>query len=136
MLRLRQVKVFFADPRRCYTHALKLNESLATAYYLKEDLRQLWEQPHRTAARVFVTSWCQRAQSSGIRPMQQLARTLVGALLGILNWFRYPITTGPLEDVNNKIKIMKRQAYGFRNQDFFKLKLYALHETKYPLLIG
>ena len=114
--------------------ALKLNESLSTAYYLKEDLRQLWQQPHRTAARNFITSWYQQAMESGIRVIQQFARTLAAGLFGILNWFRHPISTGPLEGVNNKIKTMKRQAYGFRDGEFFKLKIYALHETKYALV--
>ncbi len=114
--------------------ALHLNTSLATAYYLKDDLRQLWEQPHRTAARNFITSWYLRAMASGIRVMQQYARTLAGGLLGIMNWFRHAISTSPLEGVNNKIKTMKRQAYGFRDQEFFKLKIYALHETKYALV--
>lgn len=114
--------------------ALHLNASLAAAYYLKEDLRQLWEQPHKTAAKKFVNSWYERAMSSGIRAMQQFARTLAGGLLGILNWFRHHISTGPLEGTNNKIKTMKRQAYGFRDQEFFKLKIYALHQSEYALI--
>jgi transposase len=114
--------------------ALQLNATLATAYYLKDDLRQLWQQPHRTAARNFITSWYLRAMQSGIRVLQQFARTLTGAMWGILNWFRHPISTGPLEGTNNKIKTMKRQAYGFRDQEFFKLKILALHETKYALV--
>jgi transposase len=122
------------DEKARLEEALALNAPLATAYYLKDDLRQLWEQPNRTAARDFVTSWYLRAMDSGIRVMQQFARTLVGGLAGILNWFRHPISTSPLEGVNNKIKTMKRQAYGFRDQEFFKLKIYALHETKYALV--
>lgn len=114
--------------------ALKLNKPLATAYYLKEDLRQLWEQPHRTAARNFLTSWVSRAFDSGIRVLQQFARTLTAHAWGIYDWYRYPISTGPLEGTNNKIKTMKRQAYGFRDPEFLKLKIYALHETKYALV--
>lgn len=122
------------DEQTRLAEALKLNAPLAAAYQLKEDLHQLWEQPHRDAAHDFVTSWYQRAMASGIRVMQQFARTLAGALFGILNWFRHRISTGPLEGVNNKIKTMKRQAYGFRDQEFFKLKIYALHETEYALV--
>lgn len=114
--------------------ALKLNEPLAVAYYLKEDLRQLWDQPHGTAARNFVTSWYLRAMDSGIRVIQDFARTLAGSLWGIINWFRHPISTSPLEGINNKLKTMKRQAYGFRDQEFFKLKIYALHQTRYALV--
>jgi transposase len=122
------------DEKARLEEALQLNVSLSTGYYLKDDLRQLWEQPHRTAARNFVTSWYLRAMQSGIRVLQQFARTLAGGLFGIMNWFRHPISTSPLEGVNNKIKTMKRQAYGFRDQEFFKLKIYALHETKYALV--
>ena len=44
------------------------------------------------------------------------------------------ITSGPMEGTNNKIKTMKRMAYGFRDQEFFKLKILAIHETRYALV--
>jgi transposase len=53
---------------------------------------------------------------------------------GILAWYDFPISTGPLEGTNNKIKTMQRQAYGFRDQEFFMLKIYALHESRYELV--
>jgi transposase len=53
---------------------------------------------------------------------------------GILAWYDFPISTGPLEGTNNKIKTMQRMAYGFRDREFFKLKIYALHETRYQLV--
>ena len=121
------------EPQRLQ-EALRLNQPLATAYYLKEDLGQFWEQPHKTAARNFLTSWYLRAMNSGIRVMQQIAKTLMFHAFGLLAWYDYPISTGPLEGTNNKIKTMQRQAYGFRDQEFFKLKIYAIHETKYALV--
>jgi transposase len=121
------------EPQRLQ-EALRLNQPLATAYYLKEDLGQFWEQPHQTAARNFLTSWYLRAMDSGIRVMQQMAKTLMFHAFGLLAWYDYPISTGPLEGTNNKIKTMQRQAYGFRDQEFFKLKIYAIHETKYALI--
>jgi len=48
--------------------------------------------------------------------------------------YDYPISTGPLEGTNNKIKRMQKQAYGFRDMEFFKLKIKALHLTKYALV--
>ena len=114
--------------------ALRLNKSLATAYYLKEDLRQIWSQSSRLAAGKFLTDWCRRARASGIRVLQTMANTLEGYRNGILNWYRYPISTGPLEGTNNKIKTMKRQAYGFRDTEYFKLKIYALHQAKFKLI--
>jgi transposase len=121
------------EPQRL-REALQLNQPLATAYYLKEDLGQFWEQPHKTAARNFLTRWYLRATDSGIRVMQQMAKTLLLHGAGLLAWYEYPISTGPLEGTNNKIKTMQRQAYGFRDQEFFKLKIYAIHETKYALV--
>lgn len=114
--------------------ALSLNQPLATAYYLKEDLRQFWEQSSRTEALWFLRDWCARARASGIRFLQKFANTLEGHRSGLLAWYDYPISTGPLEGVNNKIKTMKRQAYGFRDQEYFRLKLYALHRTKHALV--
>lgn len=114
--------------------ALRLNQPLLTAYYLKDDLRQLWEQPDKPAAGRFLTDWIQRAHASGIRVLQTFANTLAAHRRGILAWYDYPISTGPLEGTNNKIKTMKRQAYGFRDQEFFKLKILALHTTRYALV--
>lgn len=114
--------------------ALALNRPLATAYYLKEDLRQFWEQSSRFAAARFLDDWCARARSSGIRFLQKFANTLGGHRSGLLAWYDYPISTGPLEGTNNKIKTLKRQAYGFRDQEYFRLKLYALHKTKHALV--
>jgi hypothetical protein len=44
------------------------------------------------------------------------------------------ISSGPMEGTNDKIRTMKRQAYGFRDIAFFKLKIPAIHETKYALV--
>ena len=53
---------------------------------------------------------------------------------GILAWYDFESSTGPLEGVNNKIKTLKRQAYGYRDLEFFKLKIYAIHESNYKLI--
>ncbi|HMB02951.1 MAG TPA: ISL3 family transposase [Isosphaeraceae bacterium] len=114
--------------------ALKLNKPLAIAYYLKEDLRQCWEQPGKRFAAAFLNDWIKRAEASGVRMLRQMARTLEAHRSGLLAYYDYPISTGPLEGTNNKIKTMKRQAYGFRDHEFFKLKILAIHEAKYALV--
>jgi transposase len=114
--------------------ALRLNQPLALAYYLKEDLRQLWEQPRKAAAAAFLEDWIARAQTAGIPFLRRFSKTLALHRRGLLAYYDYPISTGPLEGTNNKIKTMQRQAYGFRDQEFFKLKILALHETKYALV--
>lgn len=126
------------DPKRKerqrLERALRLNEPLAIAYYMKEDLRQIWLQSHKFAARLFLEDWLARARASGIRMLEQFADTLQEHQEGVLNYYDYRISTGPLEGTNNKIKTMQRQAYGFRNHEFLKLKILGLHETKYALV--
>jgi transposase len=114
--------------------ALRLNQPLAIAYYLKEDLRQIWEQPNQRTARRVFKDWLARARASGIPMLLKFADTLEEHQEGILAYYDYPISTGPLEGVNNKIQTMKRQAYGFRDLEFFKLKILAIHQTKYALV--
>jgi transposase len=114
--------------------ALRLNHSLATVYYMKEDLRQIWLQVNKRLARRVLKDWLARARASGIRMLQQFANTLEAHQEGILNYYRYRISTGPLEGTNTKIQAMKRQAYGFRDIEFYKLKILGIHETKHALV--
>ena len=122
------------DEKRRLEEALALNKPLATAYYLKEDLRRFWEQPGKRFATAFLDGWIRRAEASGIRILQQMGKTLAGHRSGLLAYYDAMITSGPMEGTNNKIKTMKRQAYGFRDQEFFKLKILAIHEAKYALV--
>ena len=114
--------------------ALRLNAPLATAYYLKEELGEFWEQDDQDEAEAFLLDWIVRAEATGIRILHQFARTLRFHAHGLLAYYDYAISTGPLEGTNNKIKTMKRQAYGFRDHQFFILKIYALHESRYALV--
>ena len=81
-----------------------------------------------------MLDWLAQAEASGIKILVGLAKTLRQHALGLVAYYDYPISTGPLEGTNNKIKTMQRQAYGFRDHEFFKLKILALHEAKYALL--
>lgn len=109
--------------------ALSLNAPLATAYYLKEDLRQFWEQATKPQAERWLTAWCRRAEQTGIKVLQQMARTLHKHRQSLLAWFDDPISTGPLEGVNNKLKLLQRQAFGYRDLELFKLRILSLHTT-------
>ena len=114
--------------------ALRVNEPLAIVYYLKEDLRQIWAQPNKAVARRVLKDWLARARASGIRMLAQVADTLESYQEGILNYYTYRISTGPLEGTNNKIKTMQRQAYGYRDHEFLKLRILGLHESRYALI--
>jgi transposase len=121
------------EPERL-REALRLNEPLAIAYQLKEELNEIWEQDDQETAEALLMDWIVYAESTGIRMLKQFAKTLRFHGFGILAWYDYPISTGPLEGTNNKIKTMKRQAYGFRDPEFLRLKILAIHRTTYALV--
>jgi transposase len=121
------------EPQRLQ-EALRLNQPLATAYYLKEELNEVWEQDDEETAQTLLMDWIIYAESSGIQILHKFAQTLRLHAFGILAYYDYPISTGPLEGTNNKIKTMKRQAYGYRDQEFFRLKILGLHQARYALV--
>jgi transposase len=122
------------NERERLEEALRINKPLATAYYLKEELRRFWAQASKAEARRFLRDWIRRAWGSGIPVLATFARTLASHRQGLLAWYDHPISTGPLEGTNNKIKTLQRRAYGFRDHAFFKLEILGLHETKYALV--
>ncbi len=121
------------DERSRLTAALKLNEPLAQAYYLKDELRQFWQQSSKATAAKFLDGWCSRAEATGIKVLRTMSHTLRGHRVGLLNWYDHPISTGPLEGTNNKIGLLQRRAYGYRRYDHFKLRLLTLHHAKFKL---
>jgi transposase len=80
-----------------------------------------------------IIEWIEDAEWSQIPEMKVFAKTLRKYWQEILNFYDAEITSGPLEGLNNKIKTLKRQAYGFRDKEYFKLKILAIHQTRYAL---
>ena len=74
------------------------------------------------------------AEASGIAVLISFAQTLRQHALRLLAWHDHSISTGPLEGTNNKIKTLKRQAYGYRDDEFFRLKILAIHQSRYALV--
>jgi transposase len=122
------------NERQRLQNALDLNAPLAIAYYLKDDLRQIWTQENKHTARRVLRDWIARARVSGVRMVEKFADTLEEHQDGILAYYDCPISTGPLEGTNTKIQAMKRQAYGFRDREFYKLKILGIHETRHALV--
>lgn len=104
---------------------LAANRKLATVYVLKDDLKSLWDYEHPGYARRFWRQWYDRAIRSRIEPLKLFARRLKARIDGVLAHCRWPLHTSLLEGINNKIKVIKRMAYGFRDDDYFFLKVRA-----------
>ena len=117
-------------------NALAMNEPLSKAYYLKEQLHQIWSQPMKAMAEKVLDDWIRQAEQSKIIQLQKMAVTVKTYKKGILAWYDCHLSTGKVEGINNKIKVMKRNAYGFRDEKYFTLRLYALHDCRITRNVG
>lgn len=100
---------------------LNLNEAITTVYILKDYLKKLWHYKYAKCAEKFLDYWCSLAVQSKIRPVIAFAKTLKRYAYGIINHCRFPIHTSRMEGINNKIKVIKRKAYGFHDVEYFSL---------------
>ena len=117
-------------------NALAMNEPLSKAYYLKEQLHQIWSQPMKAMAEKVLDDWIRQAEQSKITQLQKMAVIVKTYKKGILAWYDCHLSTGKVEGINNKIKVMKRNAYGFRDEKYFTLRLYALHDCRITRNVG
>lgn len=121
-----------SDKRQIKLNALlEANQPLATMHIMKEQLRLFWEQGSLSRAESFLKQWVFDALMSGIAQLVSVACTILRHWKGLISFYPHKITNGLLEGLNNKIKTLKRQAYGFRDMEYFKLRIYDLHEAKY-----
>lgn len=124
-LLLRNDENLTVDQRDRLHELLSANEALHTVYVLKDQLKRLFAYRRPGWARRALRQWCALAFASGIAPLERFATSLLAHEDGIVNHARYPIHTGTLEGVHNRIKVIKRQAYGFRDNQYFILKAKA-----------
>ena len=104
---------------------LAANRALFTVYVLKDDLKTLWQYRHMGYAKRFWQQWYGRAVRSRIAPLRAFAHKLKVYLPGILAHCHWPLGTNLIEGINNRIKVIKRIAYGFRDDAYFFLKIRA-----------
>ena len=114
-------------PRQSVTlsELLKYNLRSVRAYLLREDFQRFWEYTSPAWAGKFLDEWTTRVMRSRLEPMKKVARTLRNHHELILNWFRAKgeISSGAVEGLNNKVKLVTRKSYGFRTADVAKLAL-------------
>ena len=107
------------------TELLEANECLKTVYVMKDALKALWRYTREGWARKAWETWLELAQSSGVKPLQRFAKNMAKRIDGILSHCRWKLNTSVVEGANNKIKVLKRIAYGYRDEDYFFLKIRA-----------
>ena len=109
---------------------LAANQPLATVYVLKDALKDVWYAPSVREGWRRWRSWLRHARESGMAPLQRFARNLRRYARGILASAQFHMHTSVLEGVNNRIKVIKRMAYGFRDSEYFFLKIKAAFPGK------
>lgn len=109
---------------------LAANAPLALVYLLKTELKELWFAPSVTEGARRWRRWYRMALQSRLDPVIRFAKRLRRYLRGILASAIYPMNSSILEGVNNRIKVIKRMAYGFRDSAYFFLKIKAAFPGK------
>ena len=128
--------IFDKEHKTRLDNALEMNKPLSQAYYLKEQLREIWTQTGKGEAEKIMDDWVRQARESKVPQVMKMAATIMARITGILAWYDCRISTGKVEGINNKIKVMKRNAYGFRDERYFQLRLYALHDCRITRNVG
>jgi len=106
-----------------------ISDELRQAYYLKEAFYTVIDAQSREEAKRLMADWILSAQNSGIPEYTSCSNTLINWQTGILNLFDVPYSNGFTEGCNNKIKVIKRNAYGYRNFERFRKRI--LHAFSY-----
>lgn len=105
------------------------NPELRTAWLLKEGLRKVYRCRNREQAQRELTTWLDEAGRTHLRPFRRAASTLAKWQDEVLNFWLYPITNAMVEGKHNRVKVLKRRAYGYRNDRTFSLRILNLFHT-------
>ena len=105
---------------------LKYNLRTVRAYLLREEFQRVWEYKSGWWAGRFLDEWTGRVMRSRLEPMKKIARSIRNHRPLILNWFRArgEVSSGAVEGLNNKVKLVTRKSYGFRTAKVAKLALF------------
>lgn len=115
------------DGRRALRKLLFANKRLNTAYVLKESFGQLWEYRTERGARAFFERWQDSLKWQRLEPYRKFARMIERHWDGIASYCKpeNKVSLGMVEGLNNKIRVLQRRAYGYRDEEYLKLKIIA-----------
>lgn len=102
---------------------LDVNENLTVAYLLKEQALDIFDEQDKDIAILRLQKWFRNVDDAAIAAFQPVVKTIQNYLYGIINYFDKRITNAQSEGFNNKINIIKRRAYGYKDLEYFKLKI-------------
>lgn len=103
---------------------LNINKKLYSAYLLKEQALDIFDEKNPEIAMKRLKRWFRNVAETGIEQFGPVLKTIKNYLYGIKNYFKYHLTNAASEGFNNKINVIKRKAYGFKDLEYFMLKIY------------
>ena len=104
----------------------EINENISTAYYLKEQFREIHTYRYPAWARKSLTQWCDLAEESGLAAFERLAKSFRKQMEEIVSYCKHRITSGPIEGFNNLVSRVVHRACGIKNFDYAWLKFRQL----------
>lgn len=112
-----------ADEKETVADLKRINASLYEAYLLKEQILDIFDEKNVHGALVRLGKWIANVERLGIDAYQKVINTIRNYWYGIVNYFKFQFTNAASEGFNNKINVIKRKAYGYRDLEYFKLKI-------------
>jgi transposase len=114
-----------AECRAALKLLFKANRRLNKAYLLKESFGQLWDYSNPSWARRFFHQWREALRWQRLAPFEHFARMVAAHWDGIEAYCHEEnkVPLGFVEGLNNKIRVIQRHAYGFRDEEYFRLKI-------------
>ena len=92
---------------------------------IKDSFLQIYSMKNSDATiACYLANWMAEATDSGLQPFIELAKKSSSKMEYILNWFKQKVSSAISEGFNNKIKRLKRMAYGYKDIDYFRLKIH------------
>jgi transposase len=114
------------EARETLYDLLDVNKELYCAYLLKEQILDILDEKNPETAIKRLKRWFENVAQTGIEQFESVVKTIKNYIYGVHNYFKYKVTNAASEGFNNKIGVMKRRAYGFRDIEYFMLKIYQL----------
>ncbi len=122
-LLLRKAESLSAEEQAKLSRLFSLYPELAVAWSLKESLREWYKSPSRAEAEVSLHHWEESVRKAGLKEFGIGLPMFKNWRNEILNYFDHPVTNGFVEGMNNRIKVIKRMAYGYRNIDNLRRRI-------------
>jgi len=123
-LLLRRGALLNSDEHTRLREVLDANRDLLAAYVLKEDFEAFWDCQSKEMATFFLWEWSNLVWDTGIASLRRFVSMLWVHLIGVVGYFDFHLTNGPVESQNSRARLLSQRARGYRNPSNLIMMLY------------